>query len=172
MLQVNVKKDNQIKKIIKTTTAISPCKPGVLLYLQISLWREFISVTTNWSSTYLVLFVQILLTQRLKYLQRSAVRQSKQDRTFCLIRTLIVIDLLFILQTAVQEYFLSFHSETVSVLWAVMIWLFSVGSYLSFDWFVWTRNRNRCSSIYCMAVGLLKRWISSYSIMNKESGEF
>lgn len=62
-------------------------------------------------STCLVLFVQTLVTYRPEYLQRSDVRQSKQDRLFRLIRVLIVIDLLSFLQTEVQEYFYHFTVE-------------------------------------------------------------
>lgn len=88
-----------------------------LCFLQQRRQRDVISVTTNWESTCLVLFVQTLVTHGPEYLQRSDVRQSKQDRAFRLIRVLIVIDLLSFLQTAGSGVFLSFHSETASILW-------------------------------------------------------
>lgn len=72
-----------------------------LCFLQQERQRDFFSVTTNWETTCLVLFVQPLVTHRPEYSQRSDVRQSKQDRLFHLIRVLIVIDLLSFLQTEI-----------------------------------------------------------------------
>lgn len=136
---------------------------------------DFVSVTSNWVKRACFYMSKYLVAHKPEYSQRSCVRQSKQDGPFLLITVLIVIDLLYFLQTEVLEYFYHFAAKELRS-------SDSSGSAEAIRWFSFHRRRLALGSVHMCWGGEINSgshsrssfsWCtSSYSIMKKESGQF